>query len=190
MQCGARLVSRNRVVEVLDKGVDKGAVIVVERTLLDQASGALAARVETGLYCRADGGFGGKRDPTREFAEVPQRAPDASLHVLTQPNQALYYRLNGDRNPLHADPEFAARAGFPRPILHGLCTYSVVSVCLRQICGGARELRSLQARFSKPVYPGETLRVDGWLDGDGVAFRATVAERGAVVLDRGFATFS
>lgn len=190
LQCGATLVACNRVLEVVDKGADKGAIMVVERTLSDKRSGARVARIESGLFCRADGGFGGKRELSREFAAVPGRSPDASQEMTTQPNQALYYRLNGDRNPLHVDPEFAIKAGFSRPILHGLCTYSIAAACLWRIAGIERELRSIQARFSKPFYPGETIRVDAWNEGSGFAFRAVATERGAVVLDRGLATFT
>lgn len=103
-----------------------------------------------------------------------------------EPNQALWYRLNGDRNPLHASPVFAAKAGFPRPILHGLCTYSVAAHALMKLNPG-RALTMLETRFSRPVYPGETIRVEALNEPGGVAFRARVEARDVVVLDRGFA---
>ena len=189
LQSGVSFIASNRVVELVDKGMDSGAIIVVERTLRDKATGAMIARVENGTFCRADGGFGGRRQLAREFRAVPERAPDLSLDMPTEPNQALWYRLNGDRNPLHASPAFAARARFPRPILHGLCTYSVAAHALMKMEGPGGRLRSLDTRFSKPVFPGETVRVEGWREADGFAFRGRVEARDALVLDRGFATF-
>jgi acyl dehydratase len=178
----------NRVVELVDKGAQGGALIVMERSLHDAASGALLARIESGTFCRADGGFGGRRQPSYEFRAVPERPADIVGEVRTVPSQALLYRLNGDRNPLHASPAFAARAGFARPILHGLCTYSVVARALMMMNPGHR-LLGIEARFSKPVFPGETIRVEAWRSQDGFAFRAWVDARGAMVMDRGLAVF-
>lgn len=186
---GKPFVASNRVLEVVDKGVDSGAIIVLERSLADAATGVPIARIESGTFCRADGGCGGQRQLSREFRAVPQREPDAVMELPTDRNQALWYRLNGDRNPLHSSPAFAARAGFARPILHGLCTYSVAAHALMKLHPG-RSLKLLETRFSKPVYPGETVRVEAWHEADGVAFRALVAERGVAVLDRGFAEFA
>ncbi len=183
----APFVASNRVLELVDKG-DSGAIVVMERTLRDQASGALLARIESGTFCRADGGFGGQRQLSREFRPVPERAPDHAIDLATVANQALWYRLNGDRNPLHASPAFAAKAGFARPILHGLCTYSVAAHALMKMQPG-RALRMIETRFSKPVFPGETIRVEAWDEAGGVAFRAKVPAREVVVLDRGFAEF-
>lgn len=185
---GVPFTSSNRVLELVDKGADSGAIVVMERTLQDQASGAALARIESGIFCRADGGFGGQRQLTRDFKAVPDRLPDAEIEMRTEPNQALWYRLNGDRNPLHASPAFAAKAGFPRPILHGLCTYSVAAHGLMKLHPG-QSLRMIECRFSKPVFPGETIRVQAWNAAGGVAFRARVDERDVVVLDRGFAQF-
>lgn len=185
---GAPFVASNRVLELVDKG-DSGAIIMLERTLRDKASGDLLARIESGTFCRADGGFGGQRRLSRDFRAVPERAADASTDVVIEPNQALWYRLNGDRNPLHASPAFAAKAGFPRPILHGLCTYSVAACGLMKLNAG-KALKMIECRFSKPVYPGETIRVEAWNAPDGVAFRAKVDAREVTVLDRGFAQFA
>jgi acyl dehydratase len=179
-------LASNRVIELVDKGPEGGAIIVLERVLKDAATGALIARIESGTFCRADGGFGGSRVLSREFRTVPERKSDAMIEMSTDPRQALWYRLNGDRNPLHADPGFAASAGFPRPILHGLCTYSVAAHALLKLHPG-RRLRLLETRFSKPVYPGETVRVEAWALADGIAFQARAVERDVVVLDRGFA---
>ena len=184
---GAPFVAANRVLELVDKG-ESGGIIVMERSLRDKASGALLARIESGIFCRADGGFGGQRQLSHEFRAVPERAPDDAIELATEANQALWYRLNGDRNPLHASPEFAAKAGFARPILHGLCTYSVAAHALMKMQPG-KALRMIETRFSKPVFPGETIRVEAWEEAGGVAFRAKVLARGVVVLDRGFAEF-
>lgn len=187
---GTTIVGSNRILELVDKGADSGAIIVMERTLSEGASGEMLARIESGIFCRADGGFGGKRQLTHEFRAVPERVADARIDMPTEPNQALWYRLNGDRNPLHASPAFAKAAGFPRPILHGLCSYSVAAHGLTKMAGADKSLRSIEARFSKPVFPGETIQVEGWQEADGVAFRARVAARDVVVLDRGFALFA
>ena len=189
LRIGVPFVASNRVLALVDKGPEGGAIIVVERSLRDKLTGELLARVESGIFCRADGGFGGQRQLPRDFRVAPDRAPDDSIDMPTQPNQALWYRLNGDRNPLHASPAFAARAGFARPILHGLCTYSVAAHGLMKLNPG-RALNMIETRFSKPVYPGETLRLEAWNEAGGMAFRAKVDSRGAVVLDRGFAEFS
>lgn len=188
LRVGAVLRAANRVLELVDKGREGGGIIVLERTLHDKASGALVARIESGTFCRADGGFGGQRQLSREYRSVPARSADACVEMLTQPNQALWYRLNGDRNPLHASPGFAAKAGFPKPILHGLCTYSVAAHGLMKLNPG-RPLKTIETRFSRPVFPGETIRVEAWNEPGGVAFRARVEAREVVVLDRGFAEF-
>ncbi len=182
-------VASNRVLEVVDKGVESGAIIVLERTLTDAASGQLIARIESGTFCRADGGCGGQRQLSRDYRPVPDREPDAVIEMPTDMNQALWYRLNGDRNPLHASPAFAAKAGFTRPILHGLCTYSVAAHALMKLNPGA-SLKVLETRFSKPVYPGEAVCVEAWREAGGMAFRALVKQRGVTVLDRGFAEFA
>jgi acyl dehydratase len=186
---GVPFIASNRVLELVDKGADGGGIIVLERTLRDAVSGEPLARLESGTFCRADGGFGGQRQLSREYKPVPDRAADAAIAMRTDPNQALWYRLNGDRNPLHASPAFAAKAGFPRPILHGLCSYSVAAHGLMKLQPG-KTLTAIECRFSKPVYPGETMQVDMWDEGQGVAFRASVPQRGVVVLDRGFAEFA
>jgi acyl dehydratase len=180
----------NRNSEVADKGADKGAIVVTERRISDPATGHLLARVEHAMFCRADGGFGGRPGLAREFAPLPERAPDLGIEMPTVPNQALYYRLAGDRNPLHASPAFAAKAGFPRPILHGLCSFGVAAHALMRASGERAPLRLLETRFSKPVFPGETLRFEVWREGAGrYAFRAHVDARQVVVLDRGRAAF-
>jgi acyl dehydratase len=180
------VVARNAVKAVLDKG-DKGAVLVMLRELVDKASGDLLASMESHVFCRADGGFGKSVGNAHDFPAVHQQAPDAVIEISTPENAALFYRLNQDRNPLHADPAVAAAAGFKRPILHGLCTYGLAAMALMRLHGdaGVARLGSLNARFSKPVFPGETVNFEFWQTSNAISFRAIVKERDAVVLDRG-----
>ncbi|CAN7769847.1 MaoC/PaaZ C-terminal domain-containing protein [Pseudorhodoferax sp. LjRoot39] len=191
MPADARIVARHRNIEIADKGADKGAILITERRLCDKATGALFARLENGMFCRADGGFGGSAALSRDFEALPQRPADVEAVMPTTANQALYYRLSGDRNPLHASPSFASKAGFPRPILHGLCTFGIAAHALLRHSGEEAPLRALEARFSKPVFPGETLRFEIWREDAGhYAFRAHVDARKVVVLDRGRARFA
>lgn len=183
---GGVVITRNRVSAIWDKG-DKGAVMDLVRETFDKATGDLIARSESSVFCRADGGFGGPQGESHAFRSVPERPADQSVTMPTDPNMALFYRLNNDRNPLHADPAFAAKAGFSRPILHGLATYGVAAVAVAKAMP-ERTITSFEARFSKPVLPGETIDVDIWDEADGVAFRARVGDK--VVLDRGRATLA
>ena len=136
---------------------------------------------------RDDGGLGGPEGSGPAPHPLPDRAPDHTDVFETRPETALLYRLNADRNPLHADPEVAARAGFNRPILHGLATYGIACrAILHLACAGdAARMRSFDARFSAPAYPGETVATDIWIDGDAVSFRCRVPERDAVILTNG-----
>jgi acyl dehydratase len=142
------------------------------------------------VYVRGAGGFGGDRGPSDRLHEPPPRKPDHEVRYETRPDQALLYRLSGDRNPLHSDPEFARAAGFPRPILHGLCTYGFTGrALLHTLCGSdPSRFKSMEGRFSKPVFPGETLTIAMWIDGRICTFQ-TKNERGEVVLDSGKLTF-
>ena len=182
------VVGRTRVVGIADKGADKGAVVYSERRVEDPASGELLATLQMSTFCRGDGGCGGTDAPPYTLKAVPERAPDAVCDLPTLPQQALWYRLNGDFNPLHADPAVARKAGFDRPILHGLCTYAVAChAAVRTACGyDAARLRALNVRFAAPVFPGETLRAEFWQAEGGMALRARVLERDVVVLSHGF----
>jgi acyl dehydratase len=183
----ASITADSRVFGVYDKGKDKGAVIMNETVLKDKTTGDRIATLLSSIFARDDGGFGGPSEGQPEPHKVPDRAPDLSLDMPTQPNQALLYRLSGDRNPLHADPEFAKRAGFPRPILHGMCTYGITCRAVLQSYAeyDPTRFRSHAARFSSPVFPGETITVDLWKDGSIVSFEARVKARGATVIKNG-----
>ncbi|MCP3801534.1 enoyl-CoA hydratase [Allokutzneria sp. A3M-2-11 16] len=174
------------VTDVFDKGT--GALVASRWDATDD-SGKPLLSTSSSVFVRGEGGFGGERGPSLDW-EPPARPPDVSLRFTTSANQALLYRLTGDHNPLHVDPEFAARGGFDRPILHGLCTYGITCrLLIREFCGAAR-VRRMFGRFSLPVVPGAELVVSAWRTGPGeVAFR-TADSAGAVVLDRGAFTYS
>jgi len=184
------VIGRTRIVDLLDKGREKGAVLYSERTVLDKATGAPIATMGSTTMLRGDGGWGGKSGPQAAPHRLPETAPELHVDLKTYPNSALIYRLSGDWNPLHADPEAAAAGGFARPILHGLCTFGVVGRALiAGCCGGdPARLKSMAVRFSSPVYPGETIRTEIWRDGATASFRARVLERDVVVLNNGLAT--
>jgi acyl dehydratase len=185
------LASRHRVMRVVDKGAGKGATVTYDKELFDKASGEKLATVTHTTFCRGDGGFSardGVSDPSAASPpKVPQREPDLVRDLRTLPQQALLYRLCADRNPLHSDPAAARKAGFERPILHGLGTYGVAChALLASVCDfDPSRLKSLFARFSAPVFPGETIRFEMYREDDAVAFRARVKERDRVVLDYG-----
>lgn len=182
----AALVAEAWLAAVEDKG-EKGAVIHVARTLRAEDDGRPVASVLHSTFCRADGGFGGGFGPPPAAHRLPERPADLVVQIETRPEAALIYRLNIDRNPLHADPAYARKAGFPRPILHGLCTYGLAARALLQglLDWDAAQLRSVEARFSAPLYPGETVAFEIWRDGAVASFRATVPARGVKVLDAG-----
>lgn len=173
---------------IWDKGAAKGALMCSHREVKD-ASGKLLATVHQTHLLRGDGGFGGVDQPRTDDVKFPDRAPDAVVDLATRPEQALLYRLSGDLNPLHIDPAVGAAAGFGKPILHGSCTYGVVGRALLLACASNQpaKLRRMGARFSQPVYPGETIRTEIWQDGNSIMFRARSVERDVVVLDRGVA---
>jgi len=182
------VIGRTRITEIIDKG-DKGGLLFSERDVIDKASGQLLATLRATAVLRGDGNFGGPPGPVPQPHVLPEREPDACLDLPTLPQAALIYRLSGDYNPLHADPRVAAAAGFKRPILHGLCTYGVAARAVLKLCcrNDPAALLQFDARFSAPVYPGETINTEVWRDGATVSFRARAIERGVVVLNNGFA---
>jgi acyl dehydratase len=184
----ARLVSRPRVKEVIDKGPGNAAIILNTRDLLGE-DGAPVATVDSSTFARKHGGFGGKATQTPPQHAVPQTAPQMTCDLQTPPNLALLYRLNGDENPLHADPQRAKEAGFDRPILHGAASFGVAAHAVLRTCADYRpqRLASIEARFSRPVFPGETIRTEMWRDGERVSFQCRVVGRDEIVLSNGLA---
>ena len=178
--------AQGRTIGAYDKGKDKGAVIVNETVWTDE-KGEKVATLTGSTFARGDGGFGGPSEGQPEPHAIPSRKADLSVDIETREDQALIYRLNGDRNPLHSDPESAKRSGFPRPILHGLCTYGITCRAVLQAITGydPDQILSHQARFSAPVFPGDTITVDLWKDGREISFEARVAARGATVIKNG-----
>ena len=175
-----------------DRGADKGAVLQTRKRIFVAGSDEPIATARTVLILRRNGGFGGSTDGAPSVQPAPDRAPDDVVTIGTQPDQALIYRLSGDANPLHANPEVAKKAGFPAPILHGMCTYGTVArAVVNGVCGGdPARLRSFGLRFSSPVFPGETLRTDFWTIAEGeCAFRTTAVERDVLVASGGRATY-
>lgn len=164
-----------RVADVWDKG---SAAVVVTETDVHDLDGAPLWTATSTIFARGEGGFGGERGPSTSN-ERADREPDSVIHTATLPQQALWYRLLGDRNPLHSDPDFARAAGFPAPILHGLATYGIVAKALvdELLDGDVTRLRSFAARFAGVVYPGETLRTAAWRVGDRFLVNSTVADR-------------
>jgi acyl dehydratase len=182
-----RVIGRNRVLDVVDKGEGKGALVYSERKVTDKRSGELLATLTQTTFCRADGGFGGPRREAPAPHAIPERAPDIVCDSATRPEMALIYRLSGDVNPLHAEPEFAKAAGFPRPILHGLATFGIAGhALLKSLCGyDPARLKAIAGRFSAPVFPGETIRTEMWRDGAVISFRARVVERDVMAVNNG-----
>ena len=186
------LLINKRIAAAYDRGPTHGALVLFEAE-------ARLARDDTALFtigntimARADGGFGGPRGKGPAAHRVPRRDPDLSCDLDTRSDQALLYRLNNDRNPLHADPDLAQRVGYPVPILHGLCSYGVAChAILKTICDYDFTLiRGMDARFSSPVLPGDTITTDMWQEGNVVSFQCSVKERDVVVIRNGKCTLA
>jgi acyl dehydratase len=186
-------IGENRITQLFDKGAGKGAIALVTRSIKG-ADGTHYADCVATTFLRGDGGFGGSSEGAPVPHPVPEdRAPDLAVTLTTAANAAMIYRLSGDSNPLHIDPDVAKAGGFDRPILHGLATYGVVGRALLSALMGndPAKLHRMDARFSKPVFPGETIRTDIWHEGDGkAAFRATAVERDVVVMNNGYVEFA
>ena len=177
---------QGKVIAVQDKGMGRGALISTEHLITDASDGEPIATLTTSCFGRSEGGMGSSGAVESPHV-VPGRSPDRTLEYRTAPNLALLYRLTGDRNPIHADPAVALRAGFPQPILHGQCTFGMSCRAVLETYAGYDPscIVSHQARFSAPVFPGETLLIDLWRDGEVVSFEVRVKERDVVVIKHG-----
>ncbi|MCP5040958.1 MAG: MaoC family dehydratase, partial [bacterium] len=175
--------STGEIAAIWDKG--KGASVDLVSEAVDLATGKPLFRVTMTAFLRGEGGFGGERGPSTHF-KLPDRQPDHAVSYPTRVDQALTYRLSGDRNPLHSDPAFAKMGGFDRPILHGLCTYGFTGrALLHTVCGSdPARFKAMEGRFSKPVMPGDELTVSMWAEGDRTLFQ-TKNQDDVVVFDQG-----
>lgn len=176
----ASAVNSARIAGIYDKG--KAALVVLETETKDLAGKSLFTN-RFSLFLRGEGGFGGASGPKQRL-ETPDRTPDAIVESPTLPQQALIYRLSGDKNPLHCDPAFAAFGGFDRPILHGLCTYGIACKAAvdKLLDGDVARVAKYQARFRGVVYPGETIVTSLWREGHQIFLKADTKERGSEVL--------
>jgi acyl dehydratase len=179
-----------QVTAIWDKG--KGAVVELTASSVDAASGESMFTNVMSVFIRGEGDFGGERGPSGPAVELPDTPPDLTVTYPTRVDQALLYRLSGDRNPLHSDPMFAAMGGFDRPILHGLCTYGFTGrALLHAVCDGdPARFGSMAGRFTSPVLPGEALAVSIWHAGPDEARFRTAGDDGRIVLDNGRFTFA
>ncbi|MDC7744646.1 MaoC family dehydratase [Rhizobium binxianense] len=186
------LISRSRVLSVVDRGVEKGMFVSFER-LIATANGdePIATIVQTNA-CRGDGGCGSVGSAPEPLSKVPDREPDFEFNVDIPGNAALLYRLNGDLNPLHVDPQAAGRSGFDRPILHGLCSFGYAGYGIAAALDPdmATGLSAIAARFSAPIFPGETITLQIWRNDADIRFKGIVASRGVTILDNGMARLS
>ena len=185
------IIGQTKVLDVIDKGTDKGALISVQRTLYEKSTGDLLNTQIAIIFARGNGGFGGPSNKSLPVPkEIPDRAPDSHEDLFIGTHAALLYRLSGDYNPLHSDPEIAKKAGFEKPILHGLATYGVAARAVQMALKdtSSSRLTSFNARFSAPVFPGETLRTEIWHQQDNIIFSASALERNVTVLNNGSAS--
>lgn len=187
LAANATIVGRTRLIEIVDKGRGKGVLLYLERRISDKKTGDLIGIIGQTIFCRGEGGFGGAKRSLPPPHLIPQREPDLICDLPTRPEAALIYRLSGDFNPLHVDPAVAKAAGFERPILHGLATFGVAGhALLKLICNyNPNRLRSVAGRFSAPVFPGETIRTELWIDGTIISFRCYSLEQNVMVLSNG-----
>lgn len=181
------IIGRSRITGLVDRGEGKGALMYSERNVIDERTGETLATLTSTSFMRGNGGFGGPAGPVKQPHPEPSGTPEIVLDLHTRPEQAAVYRLNSDLNPLHIDPAIAKAAGFPRPILHGLCTFGTVChALLRALCDyDTARFGGMDLRFTSPVYPGETIRTEIWRESGGAAFRARVVERDKVVVSNG-----
>lgn len=186
---GTTVAVTGSVVAVQDKGRDRGALIVTRHEVMRAVDGARIATLTTRCFARDRGGCGSGGEPQPAVPPMPDRAPDRRLSYAVRSDAALLYRLTGDRNPLHADPEVARRAGFDGPIVHGLCTFGMTCRAVLESFADdqAQRIASHEGRFSAPVFPGDALQIDLWQEGTSILFEASVPERQTKVLTGGHA---
>ena len=179
-------ISNAKVIGCYDKGAGKGAIIDVETTINLKKDNTEICKLVSTTFARGDGGFGGPESPKSEIFR-PEGDPDFVHEIKSKPDQALIFRLSGDYNPLHSDPNFAKTAGFEKPILHGMCTYGIACRSLvESVCeGDAKRLKKFDCRFSSPVYPGETIVTEMWKNGSKVYYQSKVKERDKIVIKNG-----
>ncbi len=182
----AELINNVYIAEVLDKGAGKGALITL-RSSVRLASGEPLFDTDHTMFARGDGGFGGASKSAAVPHEMPTRAPDIVHVTQTRPDQALLYRLSGDRHPLHAEPAYAKAAGFERPILHGMCSYGIAcrAILATVVDYDPARIKQFDARFTSPVFPGETIHTDIWVDAETVSYRSRIAAREVVSINNG-----
>ena len=190
LPAAATIISDERVIAAVDKGPGKGALIYTEKVIRLKGSNEKLCTTGGTIFARGDGGFGGPSSGGPEPHAIPERKADAVCDTDTRVDQALLYRLSGDRNPLHSDPKIARMAGFPKPILHGLCSYGTACrAVLKTMCNYDHTMiTGFDVRFSSPVFPGETIVTEMWKDGNVVSFRSKVKERDVLVINNGRCT--
>lgn len=186
--------AQTKILDVVDRGEGKGAMLVFGREIYDETTDALIATIRHSTLCRADGGFSNKPAPATPAksapAREPDRAPDLVVEYLATPQAALIYRLGADPNPLHVDPAVARAAGFDRPIMHGLCTFGMVARgAIESLCGGvAARLGSIELRFLAPMFPGERLRIEWTVSGASARYQIRIPDRDSVLIASGSVT--
>ena len=192
LPAAADILINKRIVGAYDRGPTRGAIVLLEAEGRLAKDDTVLFTLGSTLVARGDGGFGAPAGSGPAPHRVPRREPDLSCDIESSPHQALLYRLNGDRNPLHADPSLARQVGFRAPILHGLCTYGVAChAILQTICDYDYTLiGGFDARFSAPVVPGDTITTDMWQDGNIVSFQCSVKARDSVVIRNGRCTLA
>ena len=186
MPASADVISDTKVVNCYDRGASKGAIIEVETNVRLKKDNSQLCTLTNKTFARGDGGFGGEDVPASIPVELND-TPDIIHEVTTTEDQALIFRLSGDSNPLHSDPNFAKMAGYPKPILHGLCSYGVACRSIVEtLCEkDSKKLKKFNVRFSSPVFPGETIVTEMWKKDDEIHFQSKVKERDKVVLKNG-----
>jgi acyl dehydratase len=186
----ADVIADYGVVSVVDKGPSKGLLVYTETRVRDVADGQPLFTAGGTIMARGDGGIGSSGATPPVPHPIPDRAPDHVVLFQTRPDQALLYRLSGDRNPLHSSPAHARKAGFDRPILHGLCTYGIACrAALAKLCSfDHTRIGRFDVRFSAPVFPGDTVATELWADGNIISFRCRVPARDSIAIDNGLCT--